>query len=169
VRAPGRIISDVLFALSCVLFAVCLFNDGYFVESGGAKTTAPGFLLLLIGWISLSQGVVAWLANPLLLVGWQLLALRRVYAAAACAFTATVCAGSFLFRKTILTDAGGNHSSITGFGLGYWLWLASAAALFAASIVAVIESQNHNGLESSKIDVPAVSKKPGAQESGFAQ
>jgi hypothetical protein len=161
VRAPGRIISDALFGLSCLLFAVCLFNDGYSVERGGATTTSPGFLLLCIGWIGLSQGIVAWLANPLLLAGWLFLFARRLYAAATCAFAATICAGSFLFLKTVLTDAGGNHSKITGCGRGYWLWLASAVVLFAASLVAVIESQNHHGRECSTIDLQAGGKKPG--------
>jgi hypothetical protein len=147
VRAPGRIISYVLLALSCGLFALCLFNDGYFVERRGEKTSGPGFLLVLIGWIGLFQGIIAWLANPFLLVGWFLLAGRQLRAAAACAFAATVCASSFLLCKTILTDEGGNHSRITGYGVGYWLWLASAAVLLTASFVGVIGSQNHNGLE----------------------
>jgi hypothetical protein len=75
-------------------------------------------------------------------MGWLLLAVRQRRSAAACAFAATACAGSFLFCKTIVSDEAGNRSRITGYGLGYWLWLASAAVLLAASLVEVIGPEN---------------------------
>jgi hypothetical protein len=133
-------VSVVLLAISCVLFVTSLFNEGYYDDRGGPPARA--FLLLLIGWLGLFLGFIAWLANPLLLMGWLLLAVRQRRSAAACAFAATVCAGSFLFCKTIVSDEAGHHSRITGYGLGYWLWLASAAVLLAASLVEVIGPEN---------------------------
>ncbi len=99
-------------------------------------------MLLLIGWLGVTQGVIAWLANPLLVVGWVLLGSRQQRAATLCAAAATLCAASFLLCKTILTDEGGNHSRIVGYGLGYWLWLASTVVLFAGALVEFIGSQH---------------------------
>jgi hypothetical protein len=148
VRAAGRSFCYVLLGLSFVLFVLSLFNECYFFEHPGGKNSASGLLLLFIGWLGVFRGIFAWLANPLILVGWFLLVGRLPRAAAVCAFAATACAGSFLLYKTILTDEAGNHSKITGYGLGYWLWLASAVALLAASFVAGIGSRNHAGAES---------------------
>jgi hypothetical protein len=148
-----------------VLFALSLFKDGYFVERGDSITSAgSAWLLLLIGWMGLFLGIIAWLANPLLLVGWLLLAGRQPRAAAVCALAATVCAGSFLFYKTMITDEAGHRSRITGYGLGYWLWLGSAAVLVAASLVAVFGSRDHDESESVKPDRDSVVKKSGACE-----
>jgi hypothetical protein len=158
VRAAGRTFCYVLLALSCVLFVLSLFNECYFFDRAGEKKSGSGLLLLLIGWLGVFQGIFAWLANPFLLVGWFLLVGRLPRAAAVCAFAATVCAGSFLLYKTILTDEAGNHSKITGYGMGYWLWLASAVALLAASFVAVIGSRNHAGAESANPNPQSVFK-----------
>src|SRR5262249_32211982 len=130
----------VLLAISCILFVTSLFNEGYSDDRGGRP--APALLLFLIGWLGVFLGFIAWLANPLLLMGWILLAVRRRRSAAACAFAAAVCAGSFLFCKPIVSDDAGHRSRITGYGLGYWLWLASAAVLLAASLVDVIGPAN---------------------------
>jgi hypothetical protein len=45
---------------------------------------------------------------------------------------------SFLRIETIPVNEAPTYAKITGYGLGYWLWLASAVVLFAASIVGLL-------------------------------
>jgi hypothetical protein len=44
---------------------------------------------------------------------------------------------SFLLHQQILVDEAGNHSGITGYGAGYWLWVASTATAVIGCLVAV--------------------------------
>lgn len=42
---------------------------------------------------------------------------------------------SFLLYRTVLMNEAGHFGSITGYGLGYWLWLSSAITTLAAHIL----------------------------------
>ena len=56
--------------------------------------------------------------------------------AAGLAFLGLLFMLSFLLNKTIVDSEAGSNSRISGHGLGYWLWLSSAAvALFGACLL----------------------------------
>jgi hypothetical protein len=101
------LVSKTLFALSWVLYVVALLNNGYYIEGSNPGAWASAWGLLLMGWMGLFTGVFAWLANPLLLVGWMLLALRLTQAATICTIGAILCIGSFLLHDSILIDEAG--------------------------------------------------------------
>lgn len=130
--------------LSLIAYGASLFNDGYYAESNDPKAWAPAFGLLLIGWLGLLDGVIAWMANPLLLAGWVMLGYRRKSLATIFAIAALICIVSLQFCQTILVNEAGNRAPITSFGAGYWLWLASALLLLLGCVAMKVEPENTN-------------------------
>ena len=55
---------------SVALFAVCLVNDGYYIDGPDPRAWAPAWGLLLFGWVGVFTGTVAWFANPVLFLAW---------------------------------------------------------------------------------------------------
>jgi hypothetical protein len=122
-------------SLSIVLFAVCLANDGYFIAGPNPRAWASAWGLLLVGWMGVLYGTVAWIANPVLFFAWLMFYLRRYQRATLFALTATVLMLSFLLTRTIVSSEAPTYSKVIGYGSGYWLWVGSALALLVGSIL----------------------------------
>ena len=54
---------------SLILYVICLANDGYYIEGTNPRAWSAAWALLLLGWLALGTGVLAWLANPVLFLG----------------------------------------------------------------------------------------------------
>jgi hypothetical protein len=68
-------------------------------------------------------------------VGW-IMAFRRQYnIAAAMSFAATILILGFLRNDQIIASEAPTYNKIIGYGVGYWLWLASALTLMAGSVL----------------------------------
>lgn len=125
-------------AASVLLFIASLFLDGFYIDRpDDPRAWSPGYGLLLLGWMAVLMGVPAWLANPAVMAAWILLLVDLKRAAFAAAALAMLFALSFLLWDKIITDEAGNYSKITGYGSGYWCWVASAAMAFLGGIVAI--------------------------------
>lgn len=146
--------STTLLILSVCLYAASLANICYY--TGAEAPSAPGWGLLLIGWVAVLGGMIAWLANPLLLVGWAMLACRLKRLAAVLAIAALACGSSFMLYQTMWINEAGTEAPISGYGPGYWLWLASAATLFVASLVAMLESRFQAPKQAADTAIPPV-------------
>lgn len=119
--------------LSVALFLACLPYEA-FSFTGASE---PSLLILLMGWLvlTLSPANMTWLANPLLICAWMAVLFDLRTLALCLGFSALALAASFLLMQTVATFSGGT-AAITGVGLGYWLWLASAACGFGADLAA---------------------------------
>jgi hypothetical protein len=124
-----------LLSLSVALFAVCLANDGYYIAGPNPRAWAPARGLLLVGWIGIFYGTVAWVANPALFVAWLMFYLRRYKRATIFALLAMAFMLSFLLTKTVVSSEAPTYSKVIGYGPGYWLWVSSALALLVGSIL----------------------------------
>lgn len=133
--------STILLVLSLFLYTASLPNICYYTGTEYPDASAPGWGLLMIGWLAVLGGMIAWLANPLLLAGWAVLACRLRGLAAVFAVAALACSSSFMLYQTMWINEAGAEAPITGYGLGYWLWLASAATLLVACLVAMVEAR----------------------------
>lgn len=137
-RRLGRRIAAAATVLSVVLFLTSLTQDGYYIDRpGDPRAWAPCIGLLLIGWLGVFDGILAWLANPALLAAWIFLnfrSSRRLGAAIGAA--AIAFALSFLLYTEILTNEAGGTSKITGYGAGYWLWVASGGVAMIGGLAA---------------------------------
>jgi hypothetical protein len=126
---------------SVALFAVCLANDGYYIDGPDPRAWAPAWGLLFFGWMGLFTGTVAWLANPVMFFAWFIFHLRHYRTAALFAAMAAVLILSFLLTKTVVSGESPTYSKVIGYGLGYWFWLASAAALLVGSLLESVRSK----------------------------
>ncbi len=87
-----------------------------------------------MGWLGLIYGYFTWLANPMLLLSW-IAFFRRNYPLSLLASVGSILVMlSFLLYDKIVTSEAPNYSLITGYGSGYWLWVASAGCSIAANI-----------------------------------
>jgi hypothetical protein len=114
--------------VSIALFLVSLTQDAFYIEGPTPRAWASAFYLLLLGWLGLLSGTIAWFANPLVIAAWVLFALRRYWFALALGVAASFCALSFLNVDSVVVSEAPSFAKITGFGLGYWLWAASMVA-----------------------------------------
>ena len=121
---------------SMVLFGVSLFPNAFYIDRPD-NPAGPGSGLLLVGCLGVFVGAFAWLANPLLVATWALTFSRPPRAGAlACAAASLAFALSFLLHHEIMLEGSGKYSRITGYGPGYWLWVASIATALVGCLVA---------------------------------
>ena len=124
--------------LSFLLYLLCLPFEA-FCQSGQCSDW-PAYAILLFGPLGLLASVTnwTWLANPALFAAWvaQVLGARIVSAAlSSAAFVIALC---FLFQHEIMTNEAGTLSPITGYKIGYWIWL-SSIAVFCFGTMATIK------------------------------
>jgi hypothetical protein len=136
---------SVVLWVSIALFVLCLVNDGYYIDGPDPRAWAPASGLLLFGWIGLFSGTIAWLANPALATAWVLFHFRRYRGSAIWALVATALIISFLFAKTVVSSESPTYSKVTGYGLGYWLWLGSALVLLVGATRAFLSRHSTRG------------------------
>ena len=98
----------------------------------------PSYSLLFLGWLELyifPRAGYVWLANPALLMAWWYLFKGRKIAAVALSLTALVLAASFLAVAKVMVAELEPPAPLRGYALGYWLWLASAGAVFLGALL----------------------------------
>jgi hypothetical protein len=121
--SSARLAMWLLLSISVLLFVASLTQDGFSQED----SRYPCLGLLLYGWLGVLLGrTPAWLANPALVLAWVLVWSRPSrYLGLGFAISAVGLALSFLLHQNFLMGEGGFPSRITGYGTGYWLWVAS--------------------------------------------
>lgn len=121
---------------SIAIFSVSLAFNGFYIESDNPKAWSSCFGLLLVGWLGIFDGIIAWFANPLLVVSWILSRMRRTRKIAFfLAIAALLVAVSFLLVSDVMRDEAGNRARVSSYGIGYWLWLTSiTVAMFGAAL-----------------------------------
>jgi hypothetical protein len=136
----------VVLIVSIVLYAACMFLGAFYVSLPdsvpGQRSFADGFGLLSRGWLGLDLGFeyVPWLANPLLFLAWILVLLRVRLVAVGSAMRALALGIAFLGVTTLDVSSDG-PVEITGYGEGYWLWLASMAVALVAAMLSAKRPQ----------------------------
>jgi hypothetical protein len=135
----STIVCKILTGVSVLLFVTSLTQDGFYIDRpNNPRAWAPCIGLLLVGWIAVFNGVLAWLANPVLAATWFLMSFRSTRGIAlGCAVVALGLSLSFLLHREIMTSEAGHYSKITGYGLGYWLWIASIIVALIGCIFGV--------------------------------
>lgn len=131
------------FLLSSVLFAASLNQDCMFIDrADNPRAWAKGWALVLLGWLTVGDGIYAWLANPAIGWVWCVMWFRSQRAkVAVVSVVAVLLILSFQFNTEVTTNTSGDRSKITGVGLGYWLWLGSAVVLAMGNTLAWWQSR----------------------------
>jgi len=91
-----------------------------------------GFVCLLFGF-----SYLAWYANPLFLVSIILLSVNRWHIALATSTASLILAATtFLIHKAPFNEAG-HMANVVGYGIGFYLWVASISAILLTSVLAM--------------------------------
>ncbi len=119
-QIAGILLAGTLFTISLV------FNT--LIPAKGDPSFLVGFVCLLFGF-----SYLAWYANPLILLSVILIALRSRWAVATSAL-ALALAFSALSIETVPYNEGGDDAEVVGYGLGFFLWLASMLTLLLSAL-----------------------------------
>jgi hypothetical protein len=113
------------------LFILSLFNT-CFCTDNGCRTSIEA---LLIGWLAMLTGgaSLTWIANPLIITSWILIAKNKKIAWLF-GLLATLTSISFLRFHTVIENEAGHYNAITKIGLGYWFWFSSCVTTFIGSL-----------------------------------
>lgn len=133
-----HLLPKLAFAISVGLFIASLLNDGYYIEGPNPSAWSNSFGLLLLGWIGLASGTLAWLANPALILSWAMAILKRPPLSLLAALAALALMMSFLLQTTVISSEAPQYSRIVGYGRGFWLWVGSAAVQVLGSAIAAM-------------------------------
>lgn len=122
---------------SGLLFLVSLALPALQFTTTSGRDTMPGLAVLIFGGFDVFDGVVGWLANPLLALAWLMLALRKRVPAALLSVASLGFAISSvqLFTTGVMKDEGGARHPLEAFGSGYYLWCAAIAATLVGALV----------------------------------
>lgn len=124
------------------LYAISLCDDAYCTGNGCVQS----IMTLLLGWAGVTSGgaSISWIANPILIVAWRLLA-KNKRNAWLFGLLATIFSLSFLGFKTVIDDEAGNYRTIVKIGISYWFWVASCLVTFIGSVVVRLWAKNEKG------------------------
>jgi hypothetical protein len=120
--------------VSVVIFLLAMTQPAFY-QNRPAEPVTHSVWLLLSGGMGVLIGYFEWIANPLIFYSWISARRRRILPALLASIAAAGLMFSFLLRKKMdwpgmATDT---HPDIQGYAAGFWLWLASALVMVAAS------------------------------------
>ena len=139
---PYRKLSIGLLFLSVAVYIAALFQKISICLDGNCGDW-PGYLILLVGWLGVADGLsnLAWIANPLIFVAWIAIWFGHSRYGLMWALPAFAFAVSFSYARAAIAKS--DHRPLTGswigtWGLetGYWLWLAAIAIGCLAAVLA---------------------------------
>lgn len=118
---------------SVFVYFICLTQPGFYAGSE-EPVFGPGIGLLLIGWFVIGTGAgFSWFANPVLFLVWSFAWSGKRTVVLVAAVVALLLMLSFPMVGLVITSAVGTLHEVTGYGLGYLLWVVSAVlALLSA-------------------------------------
>jgi len=117
--------------LSVLLFISSLTQNAYFIKDGEESVGSFGLIAFLLGFFGLSSGAgISWLANPCFFISFLQLKKENFKKAKIFSFISVLFGLSFMFFDEIIANEGGGKAKITGYDLGYWLWLSSLIIYF---------------------------------------
>ena len=101
-----------------------------FYEARASLPVMYSFWLPFVGWMG-SFWYIEWFANPLIVYSWILVRRNALMNATFASLFAAALILVFLSRKNMMLFGfeGDNQPAITGYGAGYWLWLASTLTM----------------------------------------
>lgn len=129
----GIAISMVLYAISLVIPALTLNTP-----IPGQSESLIGVNVLLMGWLAVSKGSLAWLANVTMILSWLTAALKRPITCSilsGCTFLLTI--DVIRFNVSGVPDKAGCCLAIKELESGFYIWSFSAIVMFFLALAAI--------------------------------
>lgn len=113
------------------MYVISLASDGIVAIDTGQVT--PGFDILLTGWLGIFGGVVAWYANPLLILGAACLLKVPNLSRLLITIGFFIALSALGVNRMALNESG--TEQLVKFGAGYYLWLGSFVFAYLAAML----------------------------------
>ncbi|TXF76248.1 hypothetical protein [Chryseobacterium sp.] len=120
------------FLVSLFIFFFSILFDAFYVDKTPSEFSA--FSALLLGWAYLGGPGISWVGNVFLWISYLFILKRRTKTSAVLSFIAVSFMLSFLFFDTTIVSENNFEEKITGYGLGYYMWLSSGFIILIGSL-----------------------------------
>ena len=112
--------------LSIILLLISFSQKAYCVD-GNCGENWSGLMCFLLGIFSLifSLSGISWLMNPLMIISYAI-PLNKIKIKVAFSIAALIFGLSFLLFDEIIKYEAGHYGQITGYAMGYWIWILDA-------------------------------------------
>lgn len=122
--------------LTLGLFLLSLTQPAFYIDRQDFDAWSSPIGLLLMGWLGILAGdsaCLAWIANPLLILGVVSLFKFDKFAPIL-GILAVAVSLTFLGHEQIISSEAPTYSNITEIKLGYWLWVTSMGVFTLSSV-----------------------------------
>ncbi len=114
---------------SVILYLISLTQNAFLINNEGGHF---GYLVLIFGFYAVFDTGISWLANFLIIFSWLF---RHKKASLYCSLSALILGISFLFIDKIVMGTNNKYGKITGYDIGYYLWILSFAVMTIGNIL----------------------------------
>lgn len=128
------LIKILTITISGFLLLLSLNNNAYYIKNMQDSLGSFGLVAFLLGWMNLFGAGICWLANPFLIFSWIFQMSGSKKNSFILAILALFFSLLFLLFGNVLVNEAGQHSEITSYGIGYWLWLGSCGINFIGTL-----------------------------------
>lgn len=112
-------------SISVVFLGISLSQDAYYTGDHRDSLGSSSLVAFLLGWMNIAGPGISWLANPALIISYVHHSRGKLKPALYYSLAALLLSLTFLLFREIIVSEAGHTGEITGYGLGYWLWLSS--------------------------------------------
>lgn len=112
--------------LSIILLFISFSQKAYCVD-GNCGENWSGLMCFLLGIFSLIFSIsgISWLMNPLMIISYAI-PIKKIKIKLAFSISALIFGLSFLLFDEIIKNEAGHYGKITGYAIGYWIWIISS-------------------------------------------
>ena len=139
-------VSKKIFISSVIILMISLAMPTYCTGADDCGGFGSGFLAFFFGIVGVLVGgaYLCWFANPFLVLSWFFIKRKPLLAVLFSAMAISIGLFFMTYDEIIINEAG-HSGTITGYGIGYWFWLASMAVVFIGSLWHLITHKS-NGI-----------------------
>lgn len=149
----SKYINLIFTIISIMLWLISMSQKAYCVD-GNCGEPWSGLICLLFGFLSLffySYAAVSWFLNPLMIISY-FIPLKNINTKLLLALASVLFGLSFLLFDEIVKNEAGHFGKITGYEIGYWLWVASAIINLIGIIINKLTTLRNTKKQSSVIE-----------------
>lgn len=120
---------NLLYYASVVLYIISLTQNAYILNQ---EQEQYGYLVLIFGFYAVFDSGISWLANILIIFSWLF---RHKKTSLYFSLSALILGLSFLLIDKVVMGTNNIYGNITGYGIGYYLWVSSFLVMTIQNIM----------------------------------